>query len=262
MKHKSIAAIAALFVLAAYINFSQADSAAVSENEKTFKVKSGGTLYLESDSGSVDVESHNKETVEISVKKKGSAVDNFKVSFKQDGRDVYVEGEKERGSMFNYGGVRFIVKVPEKYNVDLDTGGGSIKLADLDGKVDLHTSGGSISMGQIKGDVNAKTSGGSIRVEEVAGNIKAHTSGGSIKAVISKQPTDDCKLTTSGGSITAYLLPSIKVDLSASTSGGRVRSDFQVDGSVSKKSIKGEINGGGPDLILRTSGGSVSIKEI
>lgn len=260
MKNRFVAFVAMAIVAVAFVSLSQAKS---NNLEKVFKVKSGGTLYLDSDSGAVEVESHDKNTVEILVTKKGDDADSFEVTFEQKGRDVRVEGEREGGGWFNNQvRVRYIIKVPSKYNVDLDTGGGSIDLADLNGKVDLHTSGGSIKLGRIKGDVDAKTSGGSIRVEEVAGNIDAHTSGGSIRAMISKQPTADCKLSTSGGSVTAYLLPSIKVDLSASTSGGRVRSDFDVDGSVSKRSIKGEINGGGPDLVLRTSGGSVSIKEI
>lgn len=259
MKNK-FAIVVSVFVTALmYIGFSQAKP--VNEQE-TFKVKSGGTLYLDSDSGSVDVQSHDKDTVEVLVKIKDNDADSFKVTYEQDGNDIKIEGEKGRSFFSNSGNVKLIIKIPNKYNVDLETGGGSIKLSDLNGKVNAHTFGGSISLGRIQGDVTVKTSGGTIRVEEVAGNINAHTSGGSIRAMISKQPTDDCRLTTSGGSVTAYLLPSIKVDLRASTSGGRVRSEFGVDGSVSKRSIKGQINGGGPDLVLKTSGGSVSIKEI
>ena len=259
MKNKFIVVVSVLATALIFISFSQAKS---DTEEETFKVKSGGTLYLESDSGSVDVQSHDKDTVEVLVKMKGNDADSFKVTYEQNGKDIKIQGEKERSFFSSGRGVQFIIKIPNKYNVDLDTGGGSIELSDLNGKVKAHTSGGSIALGRIKGDVKVKTSGGSIRVEEVAGNIDAHTSGGSIKAMISKQPTDDCRLTTSGGSVTAYLLPSIKVDLSASTSGGRVRSEFDVNGSVGKRSIKGKINGGGPELVLRTSGGSVNIKEI
>jgi DUF4097 and DUF4098 domain-containing protein YvlB len=259
MKNKFAVAVSIIVSALIFLSISQAKP--VNEKE-TFKVKSGGTLYLESDSGSVDVQSHGKDTVEVLVKMKGDDADSFNVTYEQDGNDIKIEGERDRSFFNRSSNVRFIIKIPSKYNVDLDTGGGSIELSDLNGTVQAHTSGGSISLGRIKGDVKVKTSGGSIRVEEVAGNINAHTSGGSIKAMISKQPTDDCRLTTSGGSVTAYLLPSIKVDLSASTSGGRVRSEFTVNGSVSKRSIQGEINGGGPDLVLKTSGGSVNIKEI
>jgi len=196
--------------------------------------------------------------------------------------------------------VRFIVTVPGKYNLDLKTSGGSISVSEIQGEVkaktsggsltfdyikgpvwgrtsggsiqlekcsgdvDVHTSGGSIRIGAVEGDVKADTSGGSVHVEEVMGTINASTSGGSMSAAISSQPEGDCSLTTSGGSITVNLKDDIKVDLDAKTSGGRVSTDFPVtiQGEMSKSRLKGKINGGGPGLYLRTSGGSIHIKKL
>ena len=230
--------------------------------EKSFAVKSGGTFYLKSDSGSIEIESHGRDMVEIEVEKKGRNIDDFVVEFSQDGNDVRVSGERDGSYFKRSANVHFLVKIPKDYNVNLKTGGGSIELADLKGTVDAKTSGGSISLGRIEGDVDVDTSGGSIRVDEVAGNIDAHTSGGSIKAKITKQPTADCRLTTSGGSVTVYLAPEIAVDLDASTSGGSVSSELDVTGKIKPRHIKGTINGGGPDLELHTSGGSVRVKSI
>ena len=42
----------------------------------------------------------------------------------------------------------------------------------------------------------------------------------------------------------------------------RVKSDFEIDGKVKKMAVRGSINGGGPKLTLKTSGGSIKIKEI
>ena len=253
------ALIGALVVALLFVGFSQAKP---NLSEKTFKVKPGGTLYLESDAGAVEVVSHAANTVEVQVKQRGDNQDSFVVSYEQDGNDVKIVGEKKGLSFWSSTSVKFLIKVPEDYNVDLRTGGGSIDLSDLRGQVDAYTSGGSIRLGQIEGDVDVKTSGGSIKVEEVAGNIEAHTSGGSIKATITKQPTKDCELTTSGGSVTAYLAPSIAVDLVASTNGGSVSSEFDVNVTLKKRSLKGTINGGGPSLVLKTSGGSVRVKKL
>nr|WP_281285031.1 DUF4097 family beta strand repeat-containing protein [Colwellia demingiae] len=107
-----------------------------------------------------------------------------------------------------------------------------------------------------------KTSGGSLDLDNIIGKIDAHTSGGSIELKLPKNPTKDSKVKTSGGSITAHLAKNVAVNLSAKTSGGRVSSEFTVDGKITKRSIKGTINGGGPELVLKTSGGSVRIKEI
>lgn len=195
--------------------------------------------------------------------------------------------------------VRWEIVVPETYHLDLRTAGGSIDVRDLNGDVEARTSGGSLAFGHVRGtingrtsggtisieetggtvdvstsggsiridralgDVRARTSGGSIKVDEVFGAIDAVTSGGSISASISAQPKSDCRLSTSGGSVTVYLDPSIAVDVDARSSGGRVSADVPVtvQGEMARTRLSGEINGGGPTLTLRTSGGGISIKS-
>ncbi len=230
-----------------------------------FSVNSGGTLTLESDSGSIKIRSHNEQVVEVNVENPSESR-GFVVNFKQSGDDVSVIGESEQRNWWGWWGssnrIKYVVYVPQNYNLKLKTGGGSIDISDLEGDIVARTSGGSIKLGKITGDVKVRTSGGSIKVDEVAGLIDASTSGGSVRATLTQQPTQDSRLTTSGGSVTAYLAKGIAVDVVAKTSGGSVSSEFKVNGYLSKRKIEGEINGGGPELYLRTSGGSVRIKEL
>lgn len=150
--------------------------------------------------------------------------------------------------------------------VDLKTSGGSIRIGHVDGEVRAETSGGGISIEHAGGPVFARTSGGAIRVDEVHGAVEARTSGGSITVGIAEQPRADSSLRTSGGGVTVFMLPSIAVNLDASASGGKVRSELpvmmRVEGSVSERRINGEINGGGPKLSVRASGGSVNLKAL
>ncbi len=259
MNKTFIAVIAAALAGLGIVSLSNAENAT---DTQVFDVAAGGTLNIDSDAGTIEVASHDEEQVVVKVTRFGSNQEDFIVEVSKSGNDVNIEGDKKSSWSWNGPKIRYEVTVPKSYNVNLRTGGGSIDIEDIKGEVEAHTSGGSISLGEITGDVNVKTSGGSIRVEDVAGNIRAHTSGGSIKAKLSKQITDDCKLTTSGGSITAYLNPEMAVDLDAGTSGGSVRTEFSVAGKIKRSSIEGQINGGGPTLKLKTSGGSVTIKEI
>ena len=144
------------------------------------------------------------------------------------------------------------------------TSGGSIEIGDTSGTVEAKTSGGSIRLGRVSGEVVARTSGGNIHVEDAAGTIEASTSGGSIHAQISRQPNGDSKLSTSGGGVVVTLAPSIAVDLDAHASGGGVSSDVPVtiQGRHDGDSIRGKINGGGPRLVLRSSGGGVRVKSL
>jgi hypothetical protein len=144
------------------------------------------------------------------------------------------------------------------------TSGGSIEIGDTTGTVEAKTSGGSIRLGRVAGEVVARTSGGNINVEDAAGSVDASTSGGSIHAQISRQPKGDSKLSTSGGGVVVTLAPSVAVDLDAEASGGGVTSDvpITVQGRQEDDSLRGKINGGGPRLVLRSSGGGVRVKGL
>jgi hypothetical protein len=144
-------------------------------------------------------------------------------------------------------------------DADLRTSGGSITIGEVEGTIEARTSGGSISIERASGPVTATTSGGSIEIEEVRGAIVASTSGGSVRAYLSEPPAADSQLRTSGGGITVYLDSAIGVDLDARAS-GRVTSDFEVAGGERDDDmLVGAINGGGPALLLRTSGGGIRV---
>ncbi|MGD2295146.1 MAG: DUF4097 family beta strand repeat-containing protein [Candidatus Aminicenantes bacterium] len=282
---------------------------------KSFTVRPGGNLTVDTDKGSIDVEAIRGNTVDVEIVQYVRAVskrraqdilDDFRVHFDQDGADVFIKAEYRKTGIRRFWNrltnrlrVKFFITVPQEYNVGLHTSGGSITVENLEGEVESRTSGGkltfenisgdifgktsggSIRIGEVDGDVNARTSGGSIRitrasgnidvhtsgggitVEEVMGSIQASTSGGSVMAYISRQPEADCRLKTSGGSITVYLGDDVGLDVNARTSGGRIHTDFPVKvyGTISPRSLDAEVNGGGPELTLRTSGGGIHIKK-
>lgn len=149
-------------------------------------------------------------------------------------------------------------------DVDIETSGGGIHIGETGGNVLARTSGGSIKIGDTKGAVTAETSGGGIDVSGAAGPLSAHTSGGSIRASIAKQPSGPCSLETSGGSIEVKMASNVAVDLNAHTSGGTVTTDFPVtvQGELKKNRLVSKINGGGPEMKLGTSGGSIRVKKM
>jgi len=163
---------------------------------------------------------------------------------------------KTSGGSISVGGART--------NVVAHTSGGWIKVGDASGPVEAKTSGGSITITKADGDVIARTSGGSITIEDAAGTVNASTSGGSIQARLSRQPRGDSRLTTSGGGVTVTLASGIGVELDARASGGGVHSTVPITivGSQDDDELKGAINGGGPKLVLRSSGGGIRVKPL
>ena len=150
-------------------------------------------------------------------------------------------------------------------SVHAATSGGSIRLDSVGGKVSAKTSGGTIRIGEAGAVVIATTSGGSIEVESAKGAVQARTSGGSVEVGFVGQPDGDSELRTSGGNVTVHLPDGFKADLAASTFGGGVSSDFSEatpENSAGGGKLNLALNGGGPEMVLKTSGGSVWIRRL
>jgi hypothetical protein len=196
--------------------------------------------------------------------------------------------------------VSFEVTVPKHFNLNLNTSGGHIKVASLRGNVRARTSGGDLEFDRIDGDIDAHTSGGDITLKEGTARAKLHTSGGDIAVERTGGPTEVStsggnitlksveellSATTSGGDVEALITGPIKQDLTLSTSGGKVMvavaksTGFHLDASTSggdvradgititlekggsgKSKLVGSVNGGGPELKLRSSGGDIRIR--
>ena len=147
--------------------------------------------------------------------------------------------------------------------VDARTSGGSINLDEAKGEATLDTSGGPIAVGRLGGPSDLSTSGGSIRIDAVEHSVRAHTSGGSIRAGLVGSPKGDCKFDTSGGSVQVTVDKTAAFELDAATSGGGVRADGLTitlhSNSKSRDKLVGTVNGGGPLVKLRSSGGGITV---
>ena len=316
------------FILIAALSLAASAFAAEDVIKKGFTVSDGGTLRLDGANGNIRIVTGGTGVaVEITRSADGRRAERImrdhKITFEQRGNDVVIVSDLDDDHSWSFSWnddyeVQWNIRVPDRYNVDVETSGGWIQVDDIDGTVEAHTSGGGIKTGRISGegtlktsggsitvagggarlvahtsgggidigdttgpveaktsgggiklartggDVVARTSGGGITIEDAMGKVDAHTSGGSIRATLSRQPNADSSLKTSGGGVIVSLAPSIAVDLDAQSSGGGVSSDvpITVQGTQDEDSIRGRINGGGPKLTLRSSGGGIRVKSM
>jgi hypothetical protein len=146
-------------------------------------------------------------------------------------------------------------------SLDARTSGGGIDVRGVRGDVRLDTSGGGIKVAEVHGDVHARTSGGGVRIDGVAGQVVAHSSGGPVTAAFAPGTAAGGHLSSSGGGVRVEVDPEARLSIDASSSGGSVTSDLPVTvrGSVRRNQLRGELNGGGPALVLRSSGGGIRI---
>jgi len=141
----------------------------------------------------------------------------------------------------------------------LRSSGGNIKVYDAEAEMTAMTSGGNIAVERARGSLHAETSGGHITVTEALGPVSAQTSGGNVSASFLQTPSGGCKLSTSGGHVALTLPGPAAVNLRAKTSGGTIQSDFPGNTDNSRSKFVAHLNGGGPEILLETSGGNIKI---
>ncbi len=266
--------------------------------ERVVPVSPGGTLFLDLDRGSVEVESHDRDEVWIRAEARGWGAHHVSFHMDREGNDIEFDADLDRWlSALLFGTrIRIEARIPRRYSVDvrsgggsakiegvgghllLETAGGSVRIRDIDGTAHIrtaggsvraqdvngdlraHTAGGSINAADVAGSVDVKTAGGSIELKEVGGPVEARTMGGSIRASFIDEP--EGKLTTGGGSIRVEFPADAATDLDVRTEGGSIRVDHPHDRSESsRRRVVAQINGGGPALQLRALGGSIRVSQ-
>ena len=231
--------------------------------KRGFNVGDGGTLRLDAGIGDVKIVSGGTG-VAIEIQRDAASeryLERHQVSFNQSGNDVTVTGKYESSfRFFSFGDslrVKYNVRVPSHYNVDVTTSGGDLDLADLNGTVTAHTSGGDVKTGRLNGPASLSTSGGDVEIAGVNGKLTVHTSGGTIHLGNASGPAD---LRTSGGSIK---VEKIGGDLYAHTSGGSIKIEEAlgtIDASTSGGSVSARFAAAPKaDSKLSTSGGSITV---
>ncbi|MEX2205133.1 MAG: DUF4097 family beta strand repeat-containing protein [Myxococcota bacterium] len=286
-----------LVLVALCAGFALGASARADEFRESVAARSGGTLEVELSAGSLEIETHDENRVDVEASSGGGGWSGgLEFTLSGDGTNAKLVARR-RGWTLGWNGARARVRVPEAYSLELETGGGSIEIEAVHGSVraqtrggpielegavgpvELSTSGGSISVEDVQGntvlrssgggisardvvgDVEARSSGGPIRIHDVDGRISARTSGGGISARFEGAPAGE--LRTSGGGIEVEFPEGLGAELDARTSGGRISVDapLQVSGEIESGRVQGRLGPGGEKLELVTSGGNIRVRE-
>jgi DUF4097 and DUF4098 domain-containing protein YvlB len=143
--------------------------------------------------------------------------------------------------------VTYEVTVPRTMDLQIENTNGAIEASEVRGSHHIETTNGRIILARCAGDVDASTTNGSIEAELTAINAGRGV-----------------RLETTNGGIHARLPRAFAARVDAANTNGSIESDLPiaVSGSQSKHSLHGTINGGGPELRLRTTNGSIHINSI
>lgn len=171
--------------------------------------------------------------------------------------------------------VSYDVSLPQRFNLEIQTGAGNIFVEDLDGRATLTSAGGNLTAGRVGGPARLETDGGHITVNDVAGNLHARTAGGHVSvgtvqgdAVVRSlgghirlaSVRGTAQLDTAGGNISVQR---VGAGVTATTAGGRI------DVGEATGAIRAKTAGGGIRVLslagptqLETSGGSIYLTSV
>jgi hypothetical protein len=257
-----------------------------------------GQLKINVAEGGVTVTGANQNTVDVRIDREvtrasgpeaARLLKEERVLLKQTGTGIAITSEEVRSrrhhSFWDWMtgpnvDAHYDITVPKRFDISVDTSGGGIKLArlqgnarvktqgggldfaDMDGKVNGQTQGGGIHAKSCQNELLVETQGGGISIERFSGpRVRATTEGGGISADFAAAPAADSELRTEGGSVTAWLPGDAALTLDAHTEGGSIKTDFpvQIEGRFEGDRLKGPIHGGGPLLKLVTEGGNIEV---
>ncbi len=172
--------------------------------------REGARLLLRADNGTVSIRPGPGDKVRCAVTLRAYTSDEAKArrlfdAFQLSSRSVEAGGiyltsqSPQRGHHESKFRISFLITVPQRYNLDVETQGGDINVnTPLEGEARLTTAGGDVHTSDISGPVRIETAGGGISVGKIGGVLSARTAGGGIHVDGAK---GDTILETSGGEI-------------------------------------------------------------
>ena len=228
--------------------------------ERTLPFAAGSLLELSNTNGDVDITTWDRAEIQIEAYKKvkasngdraRQAFEDLEVNIHESSAGVSVETEYPKSKSGWWGNVsssvRYSIRVPQRADLVIETVNGKVFIEGVHGRIDLETTNGGVKAEDAGGSVTARTTNGGIDIE--LREFKAD---------------EDMDFRTTNGSITLTLPSDIQANLSARTTNGSVQTDFPitVQGTFRKNRLEGEINGGGASIELKTTNGSIRIREL
>ncbi|HEX4459488.1 MAG TPA: DUF4097 family beta strand repeat-containing protein [Polyangia bacterium] len=226
-----------------------------------FKVAAHSLITVNSDGGGVVLVTGPAGVVHVEADRKAGSEDEARkldAGARLDGNKVVVHYKQAHDWGNNGRSVDFRITAPADAKIDVRTGGGQVDARGFSGGIHVDTGGGSILIADSRGELNLRTGGGSVDVRHVAGSVDIETGGGTIK--VDGALSGKNRLETGGGSIHVCIPGDSRLNVDAETGGGSANNDFGLRTDEDRQSFRGRIgDGNAGSLDMRTGGGSIHL---
>lgn len=234
----------------------------VEKFERTVNVQPGSLVEVDNVNGKVRVSAWDQPQVRIHAVKKVHDSDDkeimrqLRVDIRQSGSTLEIEtiSPKHNNDMgildFFFGNhvntsVDYDITVPRAINLSVETVNGSIVASDLTGEIEVETTNGKVEVSRCSGTVDASTTNGAISVE-----------------LLQVKSGRGMRFETTNGRINLTVPATLAANIDASTTNGKISTEIPITTQrFSRRSLRGTLNGGGTDIVLRTTNGGIEIRS-
>ena len=142
---------------------------------------------------------------------------------------------------------------------------GDLTVTDCSGEIHANSVDGNAELRGVAGNVEARTVDGDLVLEGILGGVRAKSTDGDITIHVRSDSVmdSDWSVATTDGSIRVEIPEGFGANLDVRVSDGDIESDhpLTVEGKISDHRLQGALYGGGHQLSIRTSDGSVELKK-
>lgn len=241
-------------------------------------------VHIEADDGSVRVSTADVTQVEMRVVSSGYDQGDLDLSMTPRGNRVDIVAKtRDHWHLFEFTrrSLHIDVLTPRDADVEVKSGDGSVEVDAIGGSLDVATGDGNVLVRGARGSIRLHTGDGSIEGSELDGMIDASTGDGSVRIA---GRFDGLAVTTGDGKLIANALPGSRMmqpwhlqtgdgnvvlglprdlpaRIDARTGDGRVHSSIPLQ-KLGDSHVGGDINGGGPPIVVRTGDGSIQLSQL
>jgi hypothetical protein len=257
--------------------------------DTTFAVRSGATLELESEHGSVVVNTWDRQAVRVRtltpvrIRPRISYEDGIvEVEMNPRGRseNVALEITLPRSFHVNLEGVNFAATVDGvQGNVAVETMQGAVNVRGVTGNIDIEAVNGEVAVDNSRGDIVVEATNQNVRLTNIRGNIEVETTNGSITMLRAESSMVEVStvngivqydgtvndggryyLGTHNGSISMSFPERTNAAVEVSTSNGQVQSTFGIPiTSTRSRRFNFTLGSGSARVELESYNGSVRL---
>ena len=167
--------------------------------DRELDATAGERLVVKLETGAaIEIVGWSRDAVAVEAEFTGRDSDNIEFEVERTSTGVRVVSEFSESRKRQSSGGRVRIQVPHRFDLEIETSGGEIRIQGVEGNLRGETMGGELVLEDLRGELDLSTMGGEVRLEDSEVDGRVSTMGGN---VLVKNVCGSVETTTMGGDV-------------------------------------------------------------